>query len=117
MAGVSKSGRGAAREQVEVVLDADIFSEACRVGTLFYASARGHGVFSFAYDREWLSRPDAFQLDPDLQLHGSESYPSNAAGVFRIFVELSAGPLGASPDGTPRGAAGAGGETFAAFPF
>ncbi len=87
MAGASKSGRGSAREQVEVVLDADIFSEACRVGTLFYASARGHGVFSFVYDREWLSRPDAFQLDPDLQLHGSESYPSNAAGVFRIFVD------------------------------
>ena len=87
MAGVSKSGRGPAREQVEVVLDADIFPEACRVGTLFYASARGHGVFSFAYDREWLNRPDAFALDPNLQLHGSESYPSNAAGVFRIFVD------------------------------
>jgi len=80
MAGASKSGQSSTREQVEVVLDADIFPEACRVGTLFYASARGHGVFSFAYDREWLNRPDAFQLDPDLQLHSSESYPSNAAG-------------------------------------
>ena len=87
MTGVSKSGRGPAREQVEVVLDADLFPDACRVGTLLYASARGHGVFSFAYDREWLNRSDSFALDPDLQLHGSESYPSNAAGVFRIFVD------------------------------
>jgi serine/threonine-protein kinase HipA len=87
MAGASKSGHSSTREQVEVVLDADIFPEAGRVGTLFYASARGHGVFSFAYDRDWLKRPDAFQLDPDLQLHSSESYPSNAAGVFRIFVD------------------------------
>lgn len=86
MAGASGSGRGSTREQVEVVLDADLFPGPCRVGTLFYASARGHGVFSFAYDREWLNRSDAFALDPDLQLHGSESYPGNVAGVFRIFV-------------------------------
>lgn len=85
--GAARRGRESSREQVDVILDTDFLPVACRVGTLFYASAPGQGVFSFAYDREWLNRPDAFALDPDLQLHGSESYPSNEAGVFRVFVD------------------------------
>jgi len=76
-----------AREQVDVVLDADFLGEPCRVGTLFHASAHGRATFSFAYDRAWLDRPDAFAIDPDLQLHASESYPSDSAGVFRIFLD------------------------------
>lgn len=82
-----KSATQAKRQQVEVCLDADIVAGLCRVGTLFHASAHGGLVFSFAYDPEWLERPNAFEIDPDLQLHGAESYPSQPAGVFRIFVD------------------------------
>jgi serine/threonine-protein kinase HipA len=75
------------RGEVQVVLDADVLPAACPVGTLYHAAGRGGGVFSFAYDDTWLRRPDAFEIDPGLQLVGGESYPANAAGVFRIFLD------------------------------
>ncbi|HEY4248480.1 MAG TPA: type II toxin-antitoxin system HipA family toxin [Lacunisphaera sp.] len=76
----------ASRQQVDVCLDADIIEALSRVGTLFHATAHGHAVFSFAYDPAWLEWPNAFEIDPDLQLHQAESYPSQD-GVFRIFVD------------------------------
>ncbi|MBI5547589.1 MAG: type II toxin-antitoxin system HipA family toxin [Deltaproteobacteria bacterium] len=75
------------REHVEVVLDADFLPQACPVGTLFHAAGPGGGLFSFASDRTWLTHPSAFELDPQLQLHGSESYPAGAASSFGIFVD------------------------------
>lgn len=78
---------GPSRQQAEVVFDADLFEAPCRVGTLFHAAARGSEVFSFQYEPGWLQRPDAFSIDPDLGLHGGESYPASAAGTFRIFLD------------------------------
>ena len=75
------------RQQVEVVLDADFIGEACPVGTLFRAAAHGRETFSFANDRTWLIRADAFAIDPDLQLHSGESYPADGTGVFRVFLD------------------------------
>lgn len=75
------------REQVDVVLDADFLPTGSRVGTLYYASAHGRSILSFAYDSEWVRRPDAFELDPELQLHDAESYPSGKSGAFQIFVD------------------------------
>jgi serine/threonine-protein kinase HipA len=75
------------RQQIDVCLDADIVGSLCRVGTLFHAALHGSSVFSFAYDPVWLRRPNTFEIDPDLQLHDVESYPSQAAGGFGIFVD------------------------------
>ena len=75
------------RQNVEVHLDADIVAGATQVGTLFHALGHGHSVFSFSYDPSWLLRPNAFEIDPDLQLHAGETYPVQRAGVFRIFVD------------------------------
>ena len=83
----AKKSAGANRQQIDVCLDADIVEALCRVGTLFHAAGHGHSVFSFAYDRAWLRRPNTFEIDPDLQLHDSESYPSQPTGVFRIFTD------------------------------
>ena len=82
-----KKAKPGTREQVEVVLDANFLPTAYRVGTLYHAAAHGRSVLSFAYDPEWLRHPDAFELDPELQLHDAESYPSGKSGVFRIFVD------------------------------
>jgi serine/threonine-protein kinase HipA len=79
--------RNLTREQVDVCLDADIVDELCRVGTLFHATSQGGSVFSFAYDPAWLRRPNTFEIDPDLQLHDAESYPSHPVGAFRIFMD------------------------------
>jgi serine/threonine-protein kinase HipA len=84
---VQRGVQAASRQQVDVVLDADFAGPACRIGSLFHATAHGRATFSFAYDPEWLKRPDAFEIDPDLQLQAGESYPSGAAGVFRIFLD------------------------------
>ncbi len=86
MSARAKKSGSAGRQQVEVCLDADIVDALCRVGTLFHATGHGHSVFSFAYDPAWLARPNTFEIDPDLQLHDAESYPSQD-GVFRIFVD------------------------------
>lgn len=75
------------RQQVDVVLDADFLETGCRVGTLFQAIAHGRETFSFTYDRRWLERPDAFSIDPELQLHDGESYPADGIGVFRILLD------------------------------
>lgn len=77
----------ATRDEVQVVLDADVTAAACPVGTLYHASGRGGGIFSFAYDNTWLRRLDAFEIDPSLQLTGGETYPANTVGVFRIFLD------------------------------
>lgn len=75
------------RRQVEVVLDADFLDAACPVGTLFQVAAHGRETFSFSYDQAWLQRPDAFAIDPDLQLYGGESYPADGTGVFRTMLD------------------------------
>src|SRR5258708_28075566 len=82
----AQAKKAAARQQIDVCLDADILAALCRVGTLFHATEHGNSVFSFAYDPAWLELPNAFEIDPDLQLHSAESYPSQD-GVFRIFVD------------------------------
>lgn len=75
------------RQQLDVVIDADFLGAPHRIGTLFHAHAHGRGIFSFEYDRDWLARPDAFAIDPDLSLHSGESYPSDSSGAFRIFLD------------------------------
>lgn len=82
----ARSGN-ASREKVDVCLDADIVGELCRVGGLFHAKSHGDSVFSFVYDASWLDRPNTFEIDPDLQLHDAESYPSHPVGAFRIFMD------------------------------
>jgi serine/threonine-protein kinase HipA len=79
--------RAAGWEQVDVVLDADLLPVAQRVGTLFRAAAHGRSVVSFGYDRAWLALPGAFQLDPNLHLHDSESYPAAGNEGFGVFMD------------------------------
>lgn len=75
------------RESVQVILDADLTPQPLKIGVLHHASGRGQDVFSFEYDDDWLRRADAFQIDPDLQLHGGEVYPANTQGRFRVFMD------------------------------
>jgi serine/threonine-protein kinase HipA len=84
---MSARARNTPRERIDVCLDADIVEALCRVGTLFHAANRGDAVFSFAYDPEWLRRPNTFEIDRDLQLHDAESYPSHPIRGFRIFMD------------------------------
>jgi len=69
---------------LEVWLDSDL-GPARLVGTL----AHDRGQIRFHYDREWLSDPRAFALDPDLSLDEHPFFPKPELGNFGIFLDSS----------------------------
>lgn len=69
---------------LEVWLDSDL-GPARLVGTL----AHDRGQIRFHYDREWLSGPRAFALDPDLSLDEHPFFPKPELGNFGIFLDSS----------------------------
>lgn len=60
---------------------------AARLGTLTAAPARGKEVFSFEYDRDWLSRDGAQALDPRLGLFRGAQYPEASRENFGVFLD------------------------------
>lgn len=56
------------------------------VGTLSVERTRGHEVFSFAYDNDWLTSPYCRQIDPELQLYEGPQYSKRN---FRVFLDSS----------------------------
>src|ERR1700761_9463603 len=60
-----------------------------RMGTLSVSHTKGHEVFSFVYDREWLRAGNAQQLDPDLQFYSGSQYLSPGKKNFGIFLDSS----------------------------
>jgi serine/threonine-protein kinase HipA len=75
------SGQG---HVLEVWLDCDLAAP-CSVGTL----SHDRGQVRFRYDREWLSDPRAFALDPDLSLDDQPFFPKPEQGNFGIFLDSS----------------------------
>lgn len=73
-----------AANALEVWLDADL-GPACLVGTL----AHDRGQIRFQYNREWLTDPRAFALDPDLSLDEHPFFPKPELGNFGIFLDSS----------------------------
>jgi serine/threonine-protein kinase HipA len=59
------------------------------MGVLSVAHTKGHEVFSFAYDKEWLKKGSAQNLDPDLQLYAGHQYLSSGKKNFGIFLDSS----------------------------
>jgi serine/threonine-protein kinase HipA len=46
------------------------------VGTLYVDAQRGKETAAFAYDRTWLAAPDAFPIEPQLQLAEGSQFPA-----------------------------------------
>lgn len=69
---------------LEVWLDSDL-GPARLVGTLTHDRSQ----IRFHYDREWLSDPRAFALDPDLSLDEHPFFPKPELGNFGIFLDSS----------------------------
>lgn len=59
------------------------------MGTLSVAHTKGREIFSFAYDKAWLDRGLAQNLDPDLQLFAGTQYLSTGKKNFGIFLDSS----------------------------
>lgn len=59
------------------------------LGTLSVAHTKGREIFSFTYEKEWLNRGLAQNLDPDLQLFSGTQYLSTGKKNFGIFLDSS----------------------------
>jgi serine/threonine-protein kinase HipA len=59
------------------------------MGTLSVAHTKGREIFSYAYDKAWLVRGLAQNLDPDLQLFAGTQFLSTGKKNFGIFLDSS----------------------------
>lgn len=62
------------------------FENPVLVGTLRSAVTKNKEHFSFSYDEAWLKRPDAQEIDPDLQLFLGEQHNTESSN-FRSFLD------------------------------
>jgi serine/threonine-protein kinase HipA len=59
------------------------------MGVLSVTHTRGHTVFTFSYDKQWIKTANAQSLDPDLQWYeGSQFLPGNKPN-FGLFLDSS----------------------------
>jgi serine/threonine-protein kinase HipA len=71
---------------VLVYADWEGLSAPVQVGELHSQSARQKEVFSFAYDKEWLSQRNPRLIDPKLQLFSGLQYSDDSPN-FRVFLD------------------------------
>lgn len=62
--------------------------EPALVGTLFVDVSNGKEIFSFEYDRQWLTQYTQ-SYDPDLQLYQGRQYLNNDKPIFGCFADAS----------------------------
>ena len=59
------------------------------VGKLNVVRTKGHGVFSFEYNKEWIKEGKAQDLDPDLQFYTGPQYLGKDKPNFGVFMDSS----------------------------
>lgn len=60
-----------------------------RMGVLSVTHTRGHAVFTFTYDRLWVTTGKARSLDPDLQLYEGPQFLAGGKPNFGLFLDSS----------------------------
>ncbi|MBS1191679.1 MAG: hypothetical protein H6R10_3471 [Rhodocyclaceae bacterium] len=82
----NKKTTRAARQSIEVHLDAPELGPFMQVGVLYPADVRIDLAPSFEYTPEWLKSPLRFLLDPRLDLYAGEQHSARPRG-FGIFLD------------------------------
>lgn len=59
------------------------------IGLLSVTHTRGHGVFTFSYDKQWIRANKAQNLDPDLQLYDGPQFLAGSKPNFGLFLDSS----------------------------
>lgn len=77
------------REIVEVYAGWQPIEAPLLIGQLAYSDSSRGGVFSFAYDKAFLTSAFRLQIDPILTLHSGELYNDEADKNFRTFLDSS----------------------------
>src|ERR1700761_9375724 len=59
------------------------------MGVLSVTHTRGHAVFTFSYDKQWIRAKKAQNLDPDLQLYDGPQFLASGKPNFGLFIDSS----------------------------
>lgn len=59
------------------------------VGILSVTHTRGHGVFTFSYDEQWIKAGRAQNFDPDLQFYSGPQFLGGGKANFGLFLDSS----------------------------
>lgn len=59
------------------------------MGTLSVTHTKGHAIFMFAYEKDWVENNRAQQLDPDLQFFTGPQYLNDGKINFGLFLDSS----------------------------
>jgi serine/threonine-protein kinase HipA len=60
-----------------------------RMGVLSVTHTRGHAIFTFAYDKQWIKANKAQNLDPDLQFYDGPQFLASGKPNFGLFMDSS----------------------------
>jgi serine/threonine-protein kinase HipA len=74
---------------IEVWADFYFLKETQKVGTLTASPSRGKEVFSFEYEKSWLTGSYKFQIDPELFLFEGKFHPNTSVENFGAFLDSS----------------------------
>ena len=74
---------------IEVWADFYYLSQPQKIGILTASPARGKEVFSFEYEKSWLTGSYKFQIDPKLFLYEGKFHPNASAENFGAFLDSS----------------------------
>ena len=77
------------REVVEVYADWQPIDTPLLIGILTFSDSSRGGIFSFVYDKDFLTSAYRLQIDPLLTLHSGELYNDAADKNFRVFLDSS----------------------------
>jgi serine/threonine-protein kinase HipA len=72
-----------------VELDAADFGDPVAIGTLRHIASPTGNLVAFAYDAEWISRKEAFVMDPSHGLYPGEQYPRQGSQIAPIFADAA----------------------------
>ncbi len=59
------------------------------MGVLSITHTRGHAVFTFSYDKQWIRANKAQSLDPDLQFYDGPQFLAGGKPNFGLFLDSS----------------------------
>lgn len=77
------------RRTIQVYADWQSIEGPLLMGYLFTERLKGKEIFSFEYDKNWLLKPNAQALDPDLQLFRGPQFLGKDKENFGLFMDSS----------------------------
>lgn len=78
-----------AQKEILVYADWKGVDKGCKIGVLHCVTVRSKEIFSFEYDKEWISSGKYNLLDPDLKLLSGPQYVKEENRNFGLFLDSS----------------------------